>query len=30
MDFLFLALIFAIVGLSVGLGTFCEYLRRKR
>jgi hypothetical protein len=29
MDFLFLALIFAIVGLSVGLGAFCEYLRSR-
>jgi hypothetical protein len=30
MDFLFLALIFAVVGLMVGLGAYCEHLRNKK
>jgi len=30
MDFLFLALIFLIVGLTLGLGAFCERLRSKK
>ena len=30
MDFLFLALIFLIVGLTLGLGAFCERLRNKK
>jgi len=30
MDFLFLVLIFAVVGLTVGLGAYCEHLRSKK
>ena len=30
MDFLFLALIFAVVGLTLGLGAVCERLRSKK
>ena len=30
MDFLFLALIFAVVGLAVGLGAYFDHLRDKK
>ena len=30
MDFLFLAAIFAVVGLTLGLGALCDHFRRKK
>jgi hypothetical protein len=30
MDFLFLALICAVVGRTLGLGTLCDHLRRRK
>jgi hypothetical protein len=30
MDLLFLAAIFAIVGLTIGLGALCDHLRRRK
>jgi hypothetical protein len=29
-DFLFLALIFAVVGLTMGIGTLCENMQRRK